>query len=70
MESWIQTILDQGLLGALLLVLGYAYYKKDQQVSQLQEMRIQDLYKREELSERVFRIAEELSKALKRSEKQ
>jgi len=42
-EKYLEQIATQGLLGIFLVILGYAYYRKDSQINELQEKRHQDL---------------------------
>ena len=42
-EEYIKTIATQGLLGILLIIVGIAYYRKDCQLSEIQEKRLNDL---------------------------
>lgn len=53
-DALLQNIAEQGLLGVLLIIVGWAYYKKDKQIAQLNEEKL-------EMAERVFKIAETLS---------
>jgi hypothetical protein len=59
-DTWLQTIAEQGLLGVLLIVVGVGYYKKDQRVGELNKEKL-------ELAERVFRIAEKLTDLVKQN---
>lgn len=60
-DSIVTTIASQGITGALLIIMGYAYYKKDQRVTELNDLRIQDAKEKLELAERVFAIADKLT---------
>lgn len=59
-DTWLQTIAEQGLLGVLLIVVGIGYYKKDQRVTELNKEKL-------DLAERVFRIADKLTDLVKKN---
>lgn len=58
LESIVTILAEQGILGALVVTLGYTTYKKDQQVKELNRLWRED---RDQMSERVYTIAEKLT---------
>jgi hypothetical protein len=60
-EELLPEIVKQGFLGVLLAIIGYAYFKKDQEIGRVRDDRLTDL---KEIKDQYFRLAMEIKSTL------
>lgn len=58
LDQIVSAFVEQGLLGVIIVVLGLAYYRKDQEVARLNEVR-------QQITERVTIVAEQFLKIIR-----
>jgi hypothetical protein len=66
-DSWLQTVAEQGLLGILLLISGFAIVKLYMKQNELNEARLSDAKEKLDLAERVFAMVDKLSDLMKKN---